>query len=446
MARQIDATWISCGSTAEDKLWSIGSVPLAEEESQINIRFLAPPEEAYFGYYNVISNPLLWFLQHSMWDLPHAPVINKETWSAWNTGYTVINRIFAEAIIQQLFTIASPPLVMLQDYHLYLVANYIRQKLPPRSRPTVLHFIHIPWPGPEYWGLLPPAMRLAILEGLCAVELLGFQTHDDALNFIRTCESYLPRASVNYKRGRIWYRNHATYARDFPISIDVDAIKKMALSSEVSEYESEICDMAGSRKMILRIDRIEPSKNIVRGFQAFEEMLEIYPEHREDVIFLALLVPSRLEVEEYRDYLDVLMASAGKVNAKYGSPDWEPIRIVVGENYPRAVAALKNYDVLLVNAIADGMNLVAKEGPIVNQNQGVLILSERAGARQQLESGAIVISPCDIYATAEAIHQALKMPLEQRRDNSEKLRWLIEREDINDWLCKQLDAVSELNL
>lgn len=446
MARQIDATWISCGSTAEDKLWSNGSIPLAEEESQINIRFLAPTEEAYFGFYNVISNPLLWFLQHSMWDLPHAPVINKETWSAWNTGYTVINQIFAEAIIQQLFTIASTPLVMLQDYHLYLVANYIRQKLQPRSRPTVLHFIHIPWPGPEYWGLLPPAMRLAILEGLCAVDLLGFQTHDDALNFIRTCESYLPRASVNYKRGRIWYRNHATYARDFPISIDVDAIKKMALSSEVSEYESEICDMAGSRKMILRIDRIEPSKNIVRGFQAFEEMLEIYPEHREDVVFLALLVPSRLEVEEYRDYLDVLMAAAGKVNAKYGSPDWEPVRIVVGENYPRAVAALKNYDVLLVNAIADGMNLVAKEGPIVNQNQGVLILSERAGARQQLESGAIIISPCDIYATAEAIHQALKMPLEQRRDNSEKLRWLIEREDINDWLCKQLDAVSELNL
>ncbi len=446
MARQIDATWISCGSTAEDKLWSNGSIPLAEEESQINIRFLAPPEEAYFGFYNVISNPLLWFLQHSMWDLPHAPVISKETWSAWNTGYTVINRIFAEAIIQQLFTIASTPLVMLQDYHLYLVANYIRQKLPPRSRPTVLHFIHIPWPGPEYWGLLPPAMRLAILEGLCAVDLLGFQTHDDALNFIRTCESYLPRASVNYKRRRIWYRNHATYARDFPISIDVDAIKKMALSSEVSEYESEICDMTGSRKMILRIDRIEPSKNIVRGFQAFEEMLEIYPEHREDVIFLALLVPSRLEVEEYRDYLDVLMAAAGKVNAKYGSPDWEPVRIVVGENYPKAIAALKNYDVLLVNAIADGMNLVAKEGPIVNQNQGVLILSERAGARQQLESGSIVISPCDIYATAEAIHQALKMPLEQRRDNSEKLRWLIEREDINDWLCKQLDAVSELNL
>ncbi|MFN2158404.1 MAG: trehalose-6-phosphate synthase [Anaerolineales bacterium] len=446
MASQIDATWISCGSTTEDKVWSSGAIPLSEEGSHINIRFLAPPEETYLGYYNVISNPLLWFLQHSMWDLPHAPVINKKTWSAWDTGYTVINRIFAEAIIQQLSTISGLPLVMLQDYHLYLVANFIRQKLPARDRPTILHFIHIPWPGPEYWRILPPAMRHAILEGLCAVDLLGFQTHEDGLNFIRTCESYLPRASVNYKRGRIWYRNHATYVRDFPISIDVDAIKKLADSREVFDYESEIHDMVGSRKMILRIDRIEPSKNIVRGFQAFEEMLDLYPEHREKVTFLALLVPSRLEVEEYRDYLDVLMAAAGKVNAKYGSPDWEPVRVVVSENYPRAVAALKKYDALLVNAIADGMNLVAKEGPIVNQNQGVLILSERAGARQQLESGAIVISPCDIYATAEAIHQALKMPMEQRENNSEKLRWLIEREDINDWLCKQLDAVSELGL
>jgi len=174
--------------------------------------------------------------------------------------------------------------------------------------------------------------------------------------------------------------------------------------------------------------------------------LELYPEHREKVSFLALLVPSRLDVEEYQTYLDELMARAGHVNAAFGTHEWEPIRVLVGENYPRAIAALKYYDILLVNSIADGMNLVAKEGPIVNQRDGVLILSERTGAQEQLNSGSIVISPCDVYATAEAIHQALVMSDEQRQELNERLRWLIEREDIRDWFCKQLDAVENLNL
>jgi trehalose 6-phosphate synthase len=153
-----------------------------------------------------------------------------------------------------------------------------------------------------------------------------------------------------------------------------------------------------------------------------------------------------MDVQEYQDYLDDLMASAGHVNALYGTHEWEPIRVLVGANYPRAIAALKLYDVLLVNSIADGMNLVAKEGPIVNQRDGVLVLSERVGAREQLESGAIVISPCDVYATAEAIHQALLMPEEQRQKISQRLRWLIERQDINAWLYDQIGTVSELNL
>jgi trehalose 6-phosphate synthase len=278
------------------------------------------------------------------------------------------------------------------------------------------------------------------------VDVLGFQTHDDAVNFISTCETHLPRAYVKYGKGRIWYRNHATRVRDFPISIDVDALRQLASSPEVAEYRSEIQAVVEDRQLIARVDRIEPSKNIVRGFQAFEEMLELYPEHLGTVRFLALLVPSRLGVDEYQGYLDELMAVAGRVNARYGTSDWEPIRVLVGENYPRAVAALQLYDALLVNAIADGMNLVAKEGPIVNQRDGVLILSERAGARQQLESGALVISPCDVYATAEALHQALRMPPEQRQKWGERLRWSIEREDIADWLCRQLETVIEFGL
>jgi trehalose 6-phosphate synthase len=446
VVRNFDATWISCAITEEDTNWAQGRIPISDSGDEIKIKFVSPSKEAYHGYYNVISNPLLWFLQHSMWNLPYAPVINRNTWEAWQDGYIKVNQLFANTIIAELAETSRPTLVMLQDYHQYLVAHFIRQSMSPKDRPKILHFTHIPWPGPEYWGLLPPTMRQMILEGLCAVDLLGFQTNADALNFLRTCQTFLPRASVNYKHQRVWYHNHSTYARNFPISIDVQSLKNFAESPEVQHYQSELSEIIGGRQLVLRIDRIEPSKNIVRGFQAFEEMLELYPEYREKVSFLALMVPSRMDIAEYQTYLDELMAAAGHVNATYGTNNWEPIRVLVGENYPRAIAALKYYDVLLVNSIADGMNLVAKEGPIVNQRDGVLILSERTGAQEQLKSGSIVISPCDVYATAEAIHQALGMNKDERRDKATNLRWLILNEDIRDWFSKQLEAVELLGL
>jgi trehalose 6-phosphate synthase len=446
LCRHTDVTWIACAQTEADGTWREGNVVLPDYGSTIRVQFLSPEESAYEGYYNVIANPLLWFLQHSMWDVPRAPVIDRAVWQAWEDGYVAVNRLFAEAIIEQVRAMSRPTLVMLQDYHLYLVARFLRTKMRPRERPTLLHFIHIPWPGPEYWRILPTAMRQAILDGLCAVDLLGFQTREDGLNFIRTCESYLSRAHVSLRRGRVWYRNHATHVRDFPISIDVEALRQLAASQEVAEHRSQTQDAVGDRQLILRIDRIEPSKNIVRGFRAFEEMLELYPEHCGQVQFLALLVPSRMDLDEYRHYMDELMATAGRVNAKYGTSEWEPVRLHVGENYPRAMAALQLYNVLLVNSIADGMNLVAKEGPIVNQRDGMLILSEGAGAHQQLEPGAIVISPCDVYATAEALHQALVMSPEERSERAARLRWLIEREDITAWLHHQLETVAELNL
>jgi trehalose 6-phosphate synthase len=287
-------------------------------------------------------------------------------------------------------------------------------------------------------------MRQAIFRGLCSVDLLGFQTQEDGLNFIRTCESFLPGVHVNFKRGRIWYQNHACYVRDFPISIDVDALREYAASEEVEKYHDWVQSLVGDRDMILRIDRIDPSKNILRGFLAFAEMLELYPEHRDQVKFVALLVPSRLGVDEYQDYLAELMAAAGRINAEFGTSEWEPVRVLVGENYPRAVAALQRYNVLLVNSIADGMNLVAKEGPIVNRCDGALVLSERTGANQQLGSGALVIAPCDIYATAQALHQGLVMPASERRVLALRMRESIEREDIEDWLCRQIEALQEL--
>ncbi len=444
LAKQTDLIWLARGAN-EEEIGISGQNISVGEDSHLQAEFVSADVIAYDGYYNVIANPLLWFLQHSMWNLPLAPVIDRATWRAWNEGYVLVNRLFAEKLAQLVKTKWVTPLVMFQDYHLYLAPRMLR-KIRQRRRPTMTYFIHIPWPGPEYWGVLPPGMRQEILDGLCAVDLLGFQTHEDGMNFIRTCESYLPAASVKYRHGVVWYQNHRTYVRDFPISINVQDLRERAQSQGVAESRLKIKEMIHDRKMILRVDRIEPSKNIVRGFQAFEEMLEYHPEVIGKVVFLALLMPSRQDVDEYKDYLDALMSAAGRVNVRFGNYDWEPVRILMGEDYDRGVAALQLYDVLLVNAIADGMNLVAKEGPIVNQNDGVLILSDRTGARQQLESGATIISPCDIHATAEAIFQGLMMDQETRQSRATRLRWLIEGNDINAWLKDQFDVLAELGL
>jgi trehalose 6-phosphate synthase len=446
MLQYINATWISCAQTPEDITFSEGDIPLVDSDGDIHVKFINPESDTYEGYYNIIANPLLWFIQHSMWNIPSEPTIDHSTWEAWENGYKVVNRLFAQEIVQLIRKTKQKTLVMLQDYHLYLTARYIREMLQKKDQPAILHFVHIPWPGPEYWRILPPTMRQGILDSLCAVDLLGFQTKEDGLNFIRTVESHLPRSHVKYKRGRIWYRNHATHIHDFPISIDVNSLKSLRHDKEVIQHKTNIQEITHGMKLIVRVDRIDPSKNIIRGFKAFEELLILHPEYKEKVLFLALLVPSRRNVEEYKDYLDKIMAISGQINAEYGSSNWEPIRILVGEDYKRAIAALQLYDVLLVNAVADGMNLVAKEGPIVNERNGILVLSERAGASQQLEPGAIVISPCDVYATAEAIHQGLSMNKKEKSARAKSLNWLIENDDIYCWLKNQLHAVIELNL
>lgn len=449
LSQNIGVTWIASALDDLEREWRRGQVAVEEGGRLINLDLVPLDDDEFTGHYNIISNPLLWFLQHSMWNFVSSPTITRETWHAWENGYVSVNYKFAQTISAHVCSCEEQSLVMLQDYHLYLAARELRKALTRRkcaTRATITHFTHIPWPGPEDLHILPAKMRSAILDGLTGADMLGFQTREDALNFLRSVESHLPGAFVNYKRRRIWYRNRATHVRDFPISIDVQALRNQAQSNETLEYLPQLEEILQGEQMILRVDRTEPSKNIVRGFQAFGEMLETHPEHIGKVKFVALLVPSRLDVDEYRDYHDELMAAAGWVNSKFGTGDWEPIRVILGENYPRAVAALKRYDVLLVNSVADGMNLVAKEGPIVNQRNGVLVLSETTGASQQLEQGALVVSPCDIYATAEALQQALTMSDEERETRLKRLRWLIEQHDITDWFNSQLMEIENLEL
>jgi len=444
VSRFADPVWIACAMTDGDREAANQAgndyIDWSQGDQRYQLRFVTPGKQEFHDYYGVISNPLLWFLQHYMWDAPRTPNITRCTRKAW-LSYASVNARMADAISDEVQRADQDTLVMLHDYHLYLCPGMLRDRLGRAA--LITHFIHIPWPGPGYWGLLPAEFRERIFGSICSCDILGFQTALYARNFLNTCAELLPGADVDLGTSTVTRDGHTVRVRVYPISIDVDGLVDLAESAKVRGYRQQLRARCGDYT-IVRIDRIEPSKNIVRGFKAFEQTLEDYPEYRGRVTFLAFLVPSRLSVEEYKKYLEEIMVAAGWINTRFSDGNWQPIEIFVGENYERAIAAMQLYDVLLVNPLIDGMNLVAKEGAILNQKNGVIVLSEGAGAAEQLAGGALVVSPADIVGTAEALHTALEMSLEDRQRRADWLRHSVTTEDIAMWLYHQLDDIRKV--
>lgn len=452
VSRYSDLIWVASAMTDGDRERALQTLEAGERvivppESDVRLRFVLSNPDEYDGYYNRISNPLLWFLQHYLWDTPRAPDINEETWHAWNNGYVKVNEQFANEIVEVAKASSHPPLVMLQDYHLYLVPGRVRELMPDI---ILQHFIHIPWPDPDYWQLLPREMRSAICGSLLGNDVVGFQTDAHARSFMNTCEANLDDVDLDYRNREIHFRGRTTRVAAYPISIDCEAVEAVAAGEDTLFHEEHLANFI-NEFTIVRVDRAEPSKNIVRGFLAFDRFLEEFPEFIGRVNFLAYLVPSRLEVLEYVDYLDDINTIVGRVNTKYANAAerdgvaWQPIQVFIGDDYPRALAAMKHYDVLLVNAIFDGMNLVAKEGALLNQRDGVLILSESAGAYQQLGPFSLTVSPTDVEGTAAAIHSALTMNSSKRASWAHDLRDLVRRENIRTWIYTQLEDLADLS-
>jgi trehalose 6-phosphate synthase len=445
ISRLAKPVWVAAAMTDADRLKAQevedGLITWQSEDTQFDLRFVTPEASDYQGYYNEIANPLLWFLQHSMWDAPRTPNITSDVWEAWG-AYERVNQLFADTILAEIERKGQPAVVLLQDYHLYLVASSLRPRVAPGTLLTL--FVHIPWPGADYWTLLPTSMRQSILRSCCALDILGFHTKGYQRNFLDTCRANLPEAVIDYRGGTVTLDGHTLQARVYPISIDVPALLQLAETSPiVRDYRYRLRGRLGDQT-IIRVDRIEPSKNIVRGFQAFDELLKQHPEHRGRVKFLSFLVPSRLGVDEYARYLEEIMVTVGWINTRYGTPEWQPVELFIGDDYERGIAAMQLYDVLLVNPISDGMNLVAKEGPTVNATGGVLILSDSAGAFDQLGSAAVVVSQTDIVGTAHALHDALTMRLTERYRRSAILKRMIAEEDISQWLYHQLEDLQAL--
>ena len=407
---------------------------------RVSVRFVTAPRRVYHKYYNIICNPLLWFLQHYMWSSPYTPRVDSVVYDAWDSGYVAVNRAFADAIINEARSSDLQPLVMVHDYQLYLVPEMVRTELP---NARIHLFVHIPWPASSYWALLPNMIRSAICESLCHADIVGFQAQRDVRAFLESVESFVEGADVDHRNQSITYKDQTVQVRAYPISIDVDEVRQIATSPRASDYEERLKADLG-QQTIIRVDRAEPSKNVVRGFNAYDIMLDRHPELHGQVRFLAFLVPSRTHIRQYQRYIDEIDTVVRQVNDKHGTPDWQPIKVYYENNYIQAIAAMRLYDVLLVNAVIDGMNLVAKEGPVVNTRDGVLVLSEAAGAYEQLREGALPVAPADVEGTARALYQALAMSAEERRERNDAVSSSIEREDITHWLYRQLADIAAL--
>ena len=443
---RMEVTWIAMAMTEGDRValkeaqQNGGLLQSPIRGQKMQLRYVAISKSAYRKHYEKISNELLWFLQHYLYDPTQESTSDQQLQDGWENGYTVANQAIADAVNAEIDREDTPAVVMLQDYHLYLAPEMIR-----KQHPDVImqQFIHIPWPDVRCWHFLPSNITHDIYTGLIGNDIIGFQTERDARNFLEGARTLLDDAEVDFEEGIVCWRGHCTLARAYPISISVTEEQRVATSLAGRRAGEKIKPLLREHT-IMRVDRIEPTKNILRGFQAYDMLLEEHPELRGNVTFLAFLVPSRQTLPIYRRYSADVMDAMKSINEKYGTEEWTPIHDFCDNDRTRALAAMQYYDVLLVNPIIDGMNLVAKEGPVVNRQDGVLVLSRTAGAFQQLAKGSIPTSPTDVRETANALYKALMLSPEERRTKATIARQAVERNDLNTWLTRQIQDINIL--
>jgi trehalose 6-phosphate synthase len=444
LAQTAEFTWISSAMGEGDRVISNnGNGPHLRSPlpgHRINLRYVVTPRRVHHKFYNVICNPLLWFLQHYMWNPPYNPNVDSSIHDAWTSGYVRVNQAFARAVIEETQENRLPPVLITHDYHLYLVPRFVREEVPAA---IIQHFIHIPWPTPRYWQMIPRYIITQVCSSLCNADVVGFQSPQDRQSFLDSVEEFLPEAVVDRVRHLVNLGQQTTQVKVYPISINVAEVQSIANSPRALEYEARLRPLC-TDATIVRIDRAEPNKNVIRGFRAFELLLSRHPELHRKVTFLAFLVPSRTHIRQYQRYMDEIQQIVDQVNRTFGDADWQPVRAFLENNYTQAIAGMKMYDVLLANNIIEGMNLVAKEGPVVNGRDGVLVLSESSGAYHQLQQGALSVSPTDIEGTMEALYRAIQMPPEERKQRALELSDSIHREDLNHWIVSQLQDIGKL--
>jgi len=410
------ATWVACAMSDADRRATAEGLMT---ERGLHLLTVQPERDTYRMAYDVVSNSTLWFLHHHLFDLARRPRFDHHWARAWE-AYREFNELFASVVDA---AAAEGATVLVQDYHLSLLPGLLAHKRPDLR---TVHFTHTPFASPDALRVLPTAVAHEVLEGLAGATACGFHTARWEACFVACCED-------------MGVEPHRTFVS--PLTPDADTLADQVGSPECEASGERLERLLAGRRMILRVDRIEPAKNLLRGFWAIDEMLRMRPELCGDVVLLALAYTSRSTLPEYLAYGAEVEQAVRRVNDVWGTDDWAPIILDVADDPGRSVAALMRYDVLLVNPLRDGLNLVAKEGPLVNTNHGVLALSREAGAFAELRPEALEINPFDVTGTAAVLIDALDMAPTERVRRAEALHGLVTKRQPGDWLADQLTAV-----
>jgi trehalose 6-phosphate synthase len=402
------------------------------------VRMLDIPPAVFNRAYNTVANSVLWFVHHMLYDTPSRPqfgIAFRRDWAA----YRDYNLAFAGAL-EAASTAANPAALVravVQDYHLTLAPRLLAE-LKPSVR--IAHFSHTPWAPVDYFRLLPDSVAEQVLDGILGADHAGFLCQRWADAFMDCCEQVLG-ADVDRDRQQVSHQGHRTGIGVHPLGVNAGELISRAARDDVQAWMTALSETIGDRKLIVRVDRTELSKNILRGLTAYRELLVSYPEWRGKVMLLAFAYPSRHDLPEYREYTASVQRLASAIDDEFGSADWTPILLQTQDDYARSLAGYRLADVLLVNPIRDGMNLVAKEGPILSDRGCVLVLSREAGAAAELGDDALMINPFDVAATAAALHEALIMPETQRRRRCRSLAATAAAMPPTAWFDRQLDAL-----
>ncbi len=385
LASHRPVTWVASAMTDEDVAEAQRNdgrpFPVKTPEGdEYRVKLVASDPDAYDGFYNIIANPLLWFIQHYLWDLSNAPDIRRNETEAYEFGYNAVNEDLAHAVLEEIDGVEKP-VVMVHDYHLYVLPALIRRRAARRRSCTTSSTSRGASRTPG--ACFRRRSGDDIYNGILSNDIIGFHTRSYRRNFLQCCED-LMGLEVDHEAGVVTVRRPRGVGPRLPAADRLDArSRRSPRRPRVREFEAELLRRRRDH-LILRVDRADLSKNVLRGFSAFDTFLEQHPEFRERVTFIAQLMPSRTDVPEYAEYLERIEAVVAVVNHRHGSPDWMPIQLKLRDDLEEAVAAYKHYDMLMVNAMFDGMNLVAKEGPMVNERAGVSMLSENTGAHEEL--------------------------------------------------------------
>ncbi len=371
--------------------------------------------EAYAAFYNVVANPLLWFVQHGLWNLAFAPDFDHDAW----TSYASVNAKMARAVIEELDR-GPDAFVFFQDYHLYLAPAIVRRERPDA---VMSHFVHIPWPESDAWTVLPPRGSPDVFAGLLANDVVGFHTDRWRRNFVRSCVDVL---GATVDGDLVEHGGRRTLVSAHPIGIDTGEFDALATDAVVLERERELV-ASRPELLVLRVDRTDPSKNIVRGFRAFGLMLERHPELRGRVRMLALLDPSRQDIPEYADYVAAVEQEARALG--------DAVDLRIGDDFKRSVAAYKQFDVLFVNAGVRRVEPRFERGAVrEHARRHARSCSENAGSFEEIgEKGALRVNPFDVDMQAQVLYAALMMDDDERRHRLATIQAHVREHDVREW-------------